>query len=764
MSRRTGIHSPARTASERGLTPLQALALRAGLLPQWTDAWNHPQTVSDDALQRVLNGLGLPCATTGQCEASRARLAADDAAHALPPLITAERGQPVAVPWPHTLPQRPYRLTLEDGAIVAGTAVRQGNDSANGGTMLLPAIDVCGYHRLELGEAHTVLAVAPPRCYGVADALRHAGRTRDPARPWGLALQLYSLRRGAPCGMGDLTALAQCCTSAAAAHADAVAINPLHAGFAALPQRYSPYAPSSRLFLNPLYADPAALFGQAAVDAAIADLGAGETLAALEARREIDWIALAPLRYAILHWLWQRRGTLLPRAALDDCAAFRARGGTALHAHACYEAIQAQRLADSANGTNHNAAPDWRSWPVTLRSPADAAVAAFAQAHADDVAWHTFLQWIAADGLARAQRAARDAGMAIGIVSDLAVGADPGGSQAWTRQQEILAGVHAGAPPDLYNPLGQDWGVAVFSPRGLRRHGFAAFLEMLRANLAHAGGLRIDHVLGLARMWLVPAGAPASNGAYLRYPLDDMLRLVALESWRHRAIIIGENLGTVPPELNAALSARGVLGIDVLWFQREEHSAGTTQPSDDAETARDRNPASATNSDTVPAFLPPAQWPPEAVATTSTHDLPTVVGWWAGRDLDWRDQLHLLAPGETIEQAQAARARERSALWQALSAAGLCHGREPSPERAPLDAVLAWLGTARTALRLVPLEDLLGAAEQPNLPGTTSVHPNWQRRLDADARALADTPEVRARAEAVRSGRHGARHPPPRRR
>ncbi|MCY1226790.1 4-alpha-glucanotransferase [compost metagenome] len=255
-------------------------------------------------------------------------------------------------------------------------------------------------------------------------------------------------------------------------------------------------------------------------------------------------------------------------------------------------------------------------------------------------------------------------------------------------------------------------------------------------------------------MWLVPAGAPASEGAYLRYPLQDLLRLVALESWRHRAIIIGENLGTVPPELNAALSARGVLGIDVLWFQREESA-----PADAAEAAQ-RVPAPAP--DTVPAFLPPAAWPPDAVATTSTHDLPTVTGWWAGRDLAWRDRLHLLAPGETLAAMQAGRARERGALWQALCEAGLCSGAVPGPAHAPLDAVLAWLGTARTAMRLVPLEDLLGEAEQPNLPGTTSVHPNWQRRLDADVRALFDTPVVRARADALRGGRHGARHPPPR--
>lgn len=740
-------------------SPLQALAVRAGLLPHWTDAWDQPREVSDAALRRVLDRLGLPCGSPGQCAASHAWLAADDAAHALPPLVTAERGQPVAVPWPHTLPQRAYRLTLEDGAIISGTAVRA--SGAGTALMQLPAVDVCGYHRLDLGDGHTTLAVAPRRCYGVADAVRHAGRDRDDTRatPWGLAVQLYSLRRGAPCGMGDLTALAEACASAARAGADAIAINPLHAPFAALPGRYSPYAPSSRLFLNPLYADPATLFGQAAVDAAIAGLGAGDTLQALEARGEIDWIALAPLRYAILRWLWQRRETLLSRAALDDCAAFRARGGTALHAHACYEAIQAQRLGDSANANNHHAAPDWRSWPVTLRSPADAAVAAFAQAHADDVAFHAFLQWLADDGLARAQRAARDAGMAVGLIRDLAVGADPGGSQAWTRQPETLAGFHAGAPPDLYNPLGQDWGVAVFSPRGLRRHGYGAFLEMLRANLSHAGGLRIDHVLGLARMWLVPAGAPASDGAYLRYPLEDLLRLVALESWRHRAIIIGENLGTVPPELNAALSARGVLGIDVLWFQRE---ARAQADAGDGALAADAGPPGAQAPATA-AFLPPRAWPPDAIATTTTHDLPTVAGWWAGQDLAWRDRLRLLASGETLAQAQAERARERVALWQALCEAGLCSGAVPAPEHAPLDAVLAWVGTAPTAMRLLPVEDLLGLAEQPNLPGTTSVHPNWQRRLDTEVRAWFGTPTLRARADAWRGGRHGARPPPARR-
>jgi 4-alpha-glucanotransferase len=723
---------------------LRALARRAGLQPRWRDAWGRPQQVADTALRRLLQGLALACDTPAQCRASGARMDAEDAALGLPPLITADQGQPIAVPWRDGAEARPYRMELEDGGQLDGTA-----QAAADGTLRLAPVPACGYHRLHIGDAQTVLAVAPQRCFGVDDALRAAGHRSTLAageRAWGLAVQLYGLRRGAPTGMGDLSALAQCCQAAAAEHADAVAINPLHAGFAALPERYSPYSPSSRLFHNPLYADPAAVFGQGAVDSAIAALNAGTAFAQHEARSEIDWPHLSRLRLSVLRWLWEHCEQLLPTSALDACAAFRARGGTALHAHACYEAIQAARLAEAANGMNANGAANWRCWPVTLRSPTDAAVTAFAMAHPQEIDYHAFLQWLADDGRARAQQAARDAGMAIGVIADLAVGADPGGSQAWSRQQDFLDGFHAGAPPDVYNPHGQDWGVTMFSPRSLHRHGYGAFIEMLRANLAHAGGLRIDHVLGLARMWLVPAGASARDGAYLEFPLQNLLRLVALESWRHRAIIIGENLGTVPAHLDSALAARGVLGIDVLWFAR---AAPALKEADGAEPYA---PAEVASTDTPP-FLRAEDWPRHAVATTSTHDLPTVAGWWQGRDLAWRERLGLLAPDETPQGVRDARVRERTALWQALRDAGLAGADMPGPEHPPLDTVLAWLGRTRTPLRLLPLEDLLGVAEQANLPGTTAGHPNWQRRLDTDVRGLFDTPALRARARAVRQGR-----------
>ncbi|PLQ00594.1 4-alpha-glucanotransferase [Cupriavidus pauculus] len=750
--------------------PLHLLAERAGLQVRWRDAWNQPQTLSPDALRTVLTALDLPCGTSGECEASRARLAADDGAHALPPLITADQGRPVVVPWAHTLPERPYRLECEDGTMIEGIARRTGD-----GTLEMAPVSQWGYHHLLLGDVETTLAVAPPRCFSVADALAASPRTVLASKPWGLSVQLYGLRRGTdggPGGLGDLTTLALMAEAAAGAGADAIAINPLHAGFPALPERFSPYSPSSRIFFNPLYADPARVFGQAAVDHAVAALGIGAALAEAERRTEIDWPAIANVRLRLLHWLWQHHDTLLPAAQQQAFATFRARGGKALLAHATFEAIQAERLAAATGDDAIRDAADWRRWPATLRSPEGAAAMAMATTAADAVGYHAFLQWLAADGLADAQQRARAAGMAIGVIADLAVGTDPGGSHAWTRQAEILNGFHAGAPPDLYNPLGQDWGVAVFSPRGLRRNGYAAFVEMLRANLAHAGGLRIDHVLGLARMWLVPEGAPASAGAYLTYPLDDLLRLVAIESWRHRAIIIGENLGTVPETLDTALAARGVLGIDVLWFVREaEDKAGAGAEDDKGVDARadalpdvpPSPPAQAPSESPVAAepisaaFLPPERWPALAVATTTTHDLPTIAGWWAGRDIAWRARLHQLAADETEAGLMALRAAERSALWQAMRDGGVAHGAEPSAEAeaAPVETVLRWLHRAPCPLRLVPVEDLLALREQPNLPGTVSGHPNWQRRLDADPRDLFTRPEVARRVTALRDGDEG---------
>ncbi len=741
---------PRQANPDAALASLHLLAQRAGLLVHWQDAQGRERVVPEASLRAVLERLELPCKTIGQCEASRARMLADDAATALAPLLTADQGKPIRVPLVHTRQEQPFRLELEDGSVQTGVARRDAH-----GALIVPAVQSHGYHRLLMGDIEVKVAVAPLRCFGVQDALRGIGlseQERISRKPWGPSVQVYGLRRGAPAGIGDLSALAMFAEAAAREGADAVAISPLHAGFAAFPERYSPYSPSSRLFLNVLYADPAPVFGQAAVARAISALQLGGVMQTLESKAEIDWPAVAQARLKITRWLWEHRDQLLPADAADDLAKFRSNGGTPLLAHAAFEALQAQHVAQAGTRAELQVAGDWRRWPVTHRSPQDAALSAFASACPDEIGYHVFLQWLADDGLRAAQRSARDAGMAIGLIGDLAVGTDPTGSHAWTRQNEMLQGFSAGAPPDVYNALGQSWGITVFSPRGLRRHGYTGFIEMLRANLAHVGGLRIDHALGLARVWLVPEGMPPEFGAYLRYPMDDLLRLIALESWRHHAIIIGENLGTVPDTFNTTLAERGMLGIDVLWFERaqpEGEAGGKGKKADKTEEVDEGDEADAGPA----AFVPPERWPTNAVATSTTHDLPTIAGWWAGQDITWRARLDQLGPDVTEASARAERARDRQALWQALCEAGLAKGEAPDPDRAPVATILAWLSRTRTPLRLVPVEDLLADVEQPNLPGTTSGHPNWQRRLRFDVQALFSQPGVQRRIDALRTGR-----------
>jgi 4-alpha-glucanotransferase len=272
----------------------------------------------------------------------------------------------------------------------------------------------------------------------------------------------------------------------------------------------------------------------------------------------------------------------------------------------------------------------------------------------------------------------------------------------------MLQGVSVGAPPDLFNQAGQAWGLTTFSPRAMRTQGFSAFIDMLRAAFAHAGGIRIDHILGLRRLWLVPEGESARYGAYLRYPLEDLLRLIALESWRHRAIVIGEDLGTVPPGFRERLNEHGIAGIRVLWF----------------EGAHDGN-----------GFKPPHEWDRNAVGTTTTHDLPTVAGWWRGSDITWRNrigQTMARADGRDPEEAaQAERAHDRAALWRAFQQAGVAapHVGAPPPDSAPVDEALAFVAATPGPLVTFPLEDLLALVDQPNLPGSIDEHPNWRRRM-----------------------------------
>jgi 4-alpha-glucanotransferase len=317
--------------------------------------------------------------------------------------------------------------------------------------------------------------------------------------------------------------------------------------------------------------------------------------------------------------------------------------------------------------------------------------------------------------------------MAVGLISDLAVGMDAGGSHAWSRPHDLLGDLSIGAPPDVFQPAGQDWGLTTFSPRTFRRTGHEAFSATLAAAMRHAGGVRIDHAMGLRRLWLTPRGATPEAGGYLSYPFEDMLRLIALESWRRRAIVVGEDLGTVPEGFREATTAVGMMGMRVLWFERQADEA----------------------------FAPPVSWSRDAMAMTSTHDLPTVAGWWSGRDIDWMEQLNRKSRHDDPAAERAARETDRERLWRAAASAGVAQGAQPplSVTEDAVDAAVALIGGSGCDLAIVPVEDLLGLVEQPNLPGTIDEHPNWRRRLEGAPDVLLEAPDAARRIEGLRRER-----------
>jgi 4-alpha-glucanotransferase len=679
---------------------VRALASAVGVANDWVDANEQPQRVAVGTLRTLLRALGFPCASRSELDESKRRLrqikTSPDGT-----MLTATVGEPIELPRLAAEKDTPVEILLESGGMLP---VRL-RASANGPT-IAPAIDEPGYHRLRVGQKDIALAVAPPHCVTIEDIA-------PGEKTWGLAVQLYSLRRDGDGGIGDTRALSDLAVSAARHGADAIALSPTHSLFPADPNHYSPYSPSSRMFRNPLLADPAAVFGEARVAACAVDASPREQL---EQAPLIDWPAASRAKYRQLRLLYDDfaehdigRGN-----ALDvDFQSFVRDGGEQLKDHAVFEALQQWRLGDARQWS-------WRDWPAPWRDPASEEVRHFAEREAATVSFHLFLQWIADRAFAAAQRTTREAGLRIGLISDLAIGLNPAGSQAWSRQQDLLLDLSVGAPPDLFNMQGQDWGLTALSPQALLGSGFAPFIDTLRAGMRHAGGVRIDHAMGLTRLWLVPRGHAATEGAYLRYPGDDLLRLIALESHRHRAIVIGEDLGTVPPEFRDRLSRCGIAGMDVLRFQRKEKS-----------------------------ILKPSAWRRDAVAMTTTHDLPTVAGWWAGADIAMRAQIGLCT-NETAECAE--RSNERILLWDAFVEAKAATGRPPPPEQPAraVDAAVAFTAQAPAPLALIPIEDVLGLTDQPNLPGTIDQHPNWRRRLNRPASQLLDARDAQLRIKALR--------------
>ena len=628
----------------------------------WSDATGQAQRVADEDLRAVLEALALPADSEARIVESRARLAEQEVS-----FLSADVSCPVLL---RGVPDGRAELVTEAGTR-RDVMVKDG---------VAASIDEPGYHRLRVGKREWTLAVAPERCWTPEDAA--PGR-----RLWGAAVQVPSLRNDRDAGFGDFDTLADAARAFGVKGADLMAISPVHALFPTDATRFSPYAPSSRTFLNVWMAVPGSL----------------EVPPSKTASTElIDWGSAVPERLGQLRSAWRVAGPGLA----DHIAAWADAQGPDLELHALFDALHA-----------HFGLRGWQDWPAAFHEPSSNEVARFASQHPQELAFWRFCQWLAAQGLAEAQAAARDAGMAVGLIADLAVGLDAGGSHAWSRREELFTGLSVGAPPDLLGPDGQDWGITSFDPRALKRTGYQGFIDTLRAQFAHAGGVRIDHALGLARLWLVPHGHPSSAGAYITQPLDDLLRIIAIESQRAKAIVIGEDLGTVPEGLRPKLADRGLLGMRILWFERDG----------------DR-------------LTPPNLYERRTAAMTGTHDLPTMAGWWRGRDIDWNQRL---GRGDRSPDAgqRARRAEERQVMWSGFTAVGVTDAALPDPcdGGSVADAALRFVGATQSELAIVPLEDVVGVAEQPNLPGTTDEHPNWRRRMPDTTEGLLARPAVARR-------------------
>ncbi|GAB0117236.1 glycogen debranching protein GlgX [Acidisoma sp. 7E03] len=699
---------------------LARLAQAAGLAPDWWDIAGTHHMVPQETQRALLGTMRLPAAGPADIARSLHDLSLRTCFAALPATLVLRDGEAPVVTLGPALASLPRALALilerEDGSrarfVVPPDGVGEGQVTAPDGRtgrvrrIPLPPQPV-GRHRLLCEDGgkrfESTLIIAPRRCYLPPD-LEGSGRR------FGLAAHLYSLRRDGDQGIGDFTTLARLGPATAAAGGAVLGLNPLHALFPEKRGLVSPYSPSDRRFLDPIFVDVTALpfLGddpavRAAVQAEAPRFTAFHDLTA------VDYPEVWAAKERVLRVAAERLAALpAEHPAAAAFRSFRATGDRSLQRLATFQAISAAYPAQS-----------WQEWPEALRDPASAAAAAFAADHPGEVDFFAFLQWAADHQLAAAARLSREAGLALGFYRDLAVGTAPIGAEAWSEQELLMTGVSVGAPPDPFSVEGQNWNLPPPDPLAMRAQGFAGFSELLRANMRHAGALRIDHVLGLNRLFLIPEGGKPADGAYLAYPLGDMLGVTTLESQAARCMVVGEDLGTVPDGVREAMADHGLLSYRVFWFEREGEG-----------------------------FKPPSAYPTLAAACVSTHDLPTLAGWWEGSDIEERQSLGL-ADAAGTEAARLARQEEKRGALAALAAQGLIASVDAIDLSKPMETAVAvafhaYVGRTDCLLDLVQADDLARETVALNLPGTDQERPNWRRKVMPAADGLWQTELGRA--------------------
>jgi len=518
----------------------------------------------------------------------------------------------------------------------------------------------------------------------------------DGLRVWILAVQLYGVRSARNWGHGDFTDLAALLEIVARLGGAGVGLNPLHALFYDRSATGSPYSPSSRLFINPLYIDVtlAPGFKPRQIESFKAEI---ERLRNSEL---VDYLAVARLKRAALHVACRDFFTLRDASAKADFEAFCREGGRELALFAAFETLRGLHPGN------------WPEWPEEWRVPSHAVVDHLRQNHGGEMAFHEYLQWVADRQLAHCRDVAKHHSMPVGLYLDTAIGVDSAGADAWTAQRAVLQELSVGAPPDQYNPAGQDWGLTAYNPHGLMASHFEPFRRMLRASMRYAGAIRIDHVLGLMRLFVIPRGLGAAEGVYLRCPFFAMLKVIAEESRRFHCVVIGEDLGTVPEGFRNTLQSWGLWSYLVMLFERNWDGS----------------------------FRRPDEYPAMAIATLNTHDLPTFVGWMSGHDLQHKRSIGV-DPGENDDD----RHRAREALKGAIGGDGL-------------EGVVRFLAQTPTRLLSVSIEDILDVRDQINMPGTVNEYPNWRQRWPVSLESLHHEPRLKRIAEVLEECGRAARN------
>ncbi|HIF9064635.1 TPA: 4-alpha-glucanotransferase [Photobacterium damselae] len=690
---------------------LKHVAHMAGITDKYISAWGDEATVEDETLSRLLAALGYDVRNDeALLESARKK----NRTEVLAPVKVIRAGEPMQVELHLGASARvsdfSWRLETEQGEVFEGwlqsQLVADERDEGQPLVFALPNDLAWGYHKLTVSRKRRkspyemTLIVTPTACYKQTALLNNK-------KLWGTSVQLYSVRTQHNWGIGDFGDLKQLVADIAKNGGDFVGLNPIHSLFPANPEGASPYSPSSRRWLNVIYIDVSSVCEFAQSDAAQQLVGSHEFQQRLAEARQSNWVnysEVACLKMAALRLLFDtfvtrhlEKNTERAKQFLN----FVEQGGESLLHQAAFDALHA--LLKSQDDTMWG----WPVFPESYRHFDNQAVQTFIQENQHEVQLYMYLQWLADCQLAEVQELAEEKGMVMGLYRDLAVGVCDSGAETWAQHGELCLDVSVGAPPDILGPLGQNWGLPPLNPEVLVERAYQPYIDLLRANMRHCGALRIDHVLGLLRLWWIPKGESAKAGAYMYYPVEDLLAILALESHRHQCTVIGEDLGTVPDEIVDKLATAGVHSYKVFFF----------------ETAEDGG------------YFSPLHYPDQSMAALCTHDMPTLRGFWHCDDLKMGSELGLYPDQDALNGLFDSRAESKQRILDSLDWHGyLSQNIGRNAAYVPMDSKLSegmqlHLAAGASALLSLQLEDWLEMDKPVNIPGTVDEYPNWRRKL-----------------------------------